>query len=411
MCKFAMQIPELDRQKCLDLLSKLVQIKSYSQTDGELAATSFMAQRMEEIGLETEIVSFDGGKRQNVVGIWKGTQERNDRPSKPAKSLLFNGHLDTNPVSEGWTIDPWEGKVDNNFIYGIGVSNMKSGCAAYYCAVEILKASGWRPRADVILTYVVGELQGGVGTMALIEQKKIKADYFINCEPSDIQAVTMHAECLVFEIRLTGITRHMSAREEASDAILAACRLIPLLDSMTFSESRSPEHLKCNRCQVGIVRGALGKEFTEWRPAQVADVCKLAGSARYAPGQTQDGVMDDIKATIEKVLAEFPGMKYELEQRHEPTMPAFEVDKDSTVVKSLNHAYMSVRQKPQPTGVIAPTCFYGSDAGHLYKRLGMEGIVCGPGGRYNTRPDEKVDIPDYLDCIAMFMRVIVDICG
>ncbi|KAI8286342.1 putative glutamate carboxypeptidase [Colletotrichum sp. SAR11_57] len=39
----------------------------------------------------------------------------------------------------------------------------------------------------------------------------------------------------------------------------------------------------------------------------------------------------------------------------------------------------------------------------------MEGIVCGPGGKYNTRPDEKVDIVDYIDCIQMFMRLIVDI--
>src|SRR4051812_3374223 len=121
-----MQVPEIDRQRCLDLLSRLVQIKSYSQTDGELEATSFMAERMKEIGLETELIPFDEGKRQNVVGVWKGSQVKNIHKSEPPKSLLFNGHLDTNPVSEGWTIDPWEGKVDNDFVYGIGVSNMKS---------------------------------------------------------------------------------------------------------------------------------------------------------------------------------------------------------------------------------------------------------------------------------------------
>jgi acetylornithine deacetylase len=92
-------------------------------------------------------------------------------------------------------------------------------------------------------------------------------------------------------------------------------------------------------------------------------------------------------------------------------MPAFEVSPESEVVRSLNRAYRDIRGEDQPTGVLAPTCFYGSDAGHLYARLGMQGIVCGPGGRYNTRPDEKVDIPDYLDCIKMFIRVIKDICG
>ncbi|KAI6080413.1 Zn-dependent exopeptidase [Hypoxylon rubiginosum] len=408
-----MHVPDIDQDECLTFLSKLVQIKSYSQTDGELEATSYMAEEMRKIGLESELIPFDGGRRQNALGVWRGKgSSTHAQSSKKSKTLLFNGHLDTNPVSEGWTIDPWEGKIDDKFIYGIGVSNMKSGCAAYFCAVKALMASGWTPRADVILTYVVGELQGGVGTVALIEQGKIKADYFINCEPSDIRAVTMHAEALTFEITLKGITRHMSAREEAQDAIMAACRLIPELNGIRkFRGARSKEHEKCNRLQVGIVHGALGKDLAEWRPAQVADVCKLAGSARYAPGQTQDDVMEDIRAVIEKCLQGFPGMKFELAQRFEPTMPAFEVSRESRLVKSLNDAYFEVRGEEQPTGVLPPTCFYGSDAGHLYKTLGMEGIVCGPGGKYNTRPDEAVDIPDYLDCVRMFMRVIVDICG
>ncbi|KAH6675402.1 acetylornithine deacetylase [Plectosphaerella plurivora] len=403
-----MQHYDIDKKYCLDVLSRLVQIKSYSQTDGELEITEFMAGLMKDIGLDSQIHKFDDDKRQNVIGTWHGQHRTTEN------SLLFNGHLDTNPVSEGWTVDPWEGKVDDDFIYGIGVSNMKSGCAAYFCAVEMLKRHGWSPRGDVVLSYVVGELQGGVGTVALIDQGHITKDTavsFINCEPSDIKAVTMHAEALVFEITLIGVTRHMSAKEEASDAILAACELIPILDGMTFSGAKSKEHEKCNRCSVGIVHGALGRELAEWRPAQVADVCKLAGSGRYAPGQTQETVMGDIRRVIESVIGKFPGMTFELKQRHEPTMPAFEAETGSVVVRALNEAYERVRGEAQPTGVLAPTCFYGSDAGHLYSRLGMSGIVCGPGGKYNTRPDEKVDIADYLDCVRMFMRVIMEICG
>lgn len=404
-----MRVPDIDEAKCLSLLSRLVQIKSYSETDGELEITQFMADQMKEIGLEADVYPFAEGKRQNAIGRWRGSKDTSS--SRGGKTLLFNGHLDTNPLTEGWTVDPWEGKVDEHFIYGLGVSNMKSGCAAYFCAVEALKASGWRPKGDVVLTYVVGELQGGVGTLAAIEQGRMGADYFINCEPSDIRAITMHAEALMFEVSLIGVTRHMSAREEAADAILAACQLIPQLDRMKFSGAKSKEHEKCNRCQVGVVHGALGKQLAEWRPAQVADVCKLAGSARYAPGQTQAGVLEDIRRVIEGVVAAYPGMTFELKQRFEPTMPAFEVSRDATIVRSVNAAYLGVRGEEQPTGVLAPVCFYGADSGHLFKSLGMEGIVCGPGGRYNTRPDEKVDIPDYLDCIRMFMRVIVDICG
>ena len=39
-------------------------------------------------------------------------------------------------------MDPWGGLVDDKFIYGIGVSNMKAGDAAYFCAVKTLIDAG-----------------------------------------------------------------------------------------------------------------------------------------------------------------------------------------------------------------------------------------------------------------------------
>ncbi|KAL2853852.1 hypothetical protein BJY01DRAFT_243849 [Aspergillus pseudoustus] len=410
----------INRDECLDFLSRLIQIKSYSCTPGENEATQYMADAMRSIGLDADVYPFGDG-RQNAIGVWHGSDIVESLPAagddviyeaKP-KNLLFNGHLDTNPVSGGWTIDPWSGKRDEEFIYGIGVSNMKSGCAAYYCAVKALKEAGWKPRGSVILTFVVGELQGGVGTIAAIEQGHCStSDYFVNCEPTDIRAITMHAESVVFRIVLKGITRHMSAREEAVDAILAACELIPRLTEMVFSGAPTEEHRKINRCHVGVVHGALGEDLDEWRPPQVADYVVLKGAARYAPGQTKEGVLLDLRREIEGFAeTKFPGLKFELEPLDQPTMPAFQVDRNSRIVRALNEAYKSVRGEEQPTGALPPSCFYGSDAGHLYKSLGMEGIVCGPGGRYNTRPDEKVDIVDYIDCIRMFIRLIVDICG
>ena len=40
-----------------------------------------------------------------------------------------------------------------------------------------------------------------------------------------------------------------------------------------------------------------------------------------------------------------------------------------------------------------------------------EGGVCDPGGRYNTMPDERVDIPDYLDMVRIDLLTILDICA
>ncbi|MBB3610165.1 M20/M25/M40 family metallo-hydrolase [Rhizobium sp. BK602] len=394
----------IDEKKCLDFLSTMVRHKSHSETEGERDLARFMTREMEAIGLQSELQPFDNGQRFNAIGRLKG--------AGGGKSLLFNGHLDTNPVTEGWTVDPWGGLVDDRFIYGIGVSNMKAGDAAYFCAVKTLLEAGVKLKGDVILTYVVGELQGGVGTLAAI-RGGVKADYFINSEPSDLTAVTMHAAALSFVIELTGDTRHLSKREDSVDAIAAACDIIPRINAMTFSGAKSEVHRSINRGHVGVVRGALGRDLEEWRPPQVADFVRIRGSARYAPGQTQDGVLADLAAELVELEKRFPGLKAKLVPEMiegRPLMPPFEVSPTSRIVTSINAAYEAVRGEKQPTGAITPTRFYGTDAGHLYHELGMEGIVCGPGGRYNTMPDERVDIADYLDMIRIYMLTILDIC-
>ena len=396
-------LASIDEAACLDFLSRMVQHKSYSQTDGERALASFMAQEMRALGLEAELTPVPGD-RVNAVGRWRGTGG--------GKSLLFNGHVDTNPVSEGWTVDPWAGKIDDAFIYGIGVSNMKAGDAAYFCALRTLIQAGVRLRGDVILTYVVGELQGGIGTAALIEQG-VRADYFINTEPTDLAALTMHAAAFVFTIELIGETRHMSKREAAVDAIAAACDLIPRLNAMTFSGARSPDHAGINRVHVGVVHGALGRELQEWRPPQVADYARISGSGRFAPGQTREGALADMETVLAGLKQRFPGLETRLTAAQEvgrPVMPAFEVSRGSRIVQALNAAYRQVRGEPQPTGAITPPGFYGTDAGHLYEAAGMEGVVCGPGGRYNTMPDERVDIGDYLDAVRIYLLTMLQIC-
>jgi acetylornithine deacetylase len=391
----------VDERHALDFLSQMARHKSYSKSDGERVLATWMNERMSGLGLSSELRPFDGD-RVNAIGCWKGTGG--------GKSLMFNGHLDTNPVTEGWTVDPWGGLVDDRFIYGIGVSNMKAGCAAYFCAVKTLIDAGVKVRGDVLLTYVVGELQGGVGTHAMVGQG-YRADYFVNSEPTDLQAMTMHAGAFVFTIELIGDTRHLSKREEAIDAIAAACDLIPRLNGMTFSGAASPEHQSVNRVNVGVVHGALGKELHEWRPPQVADYVRLRGSGRFAPGQSEAGAMQDMRAELAALEKRFPGLKTTIAgQADRLTMPAFEVSRDNPIVIAINNAYQKCRHEPQPTGVIKPPSFYGTDAGHLYE-AGLPGIVCGPGGRYNTMPDERVDIGDYLDAVRIYAATILEICA
>ncbi len=393
----------VDRRKCLDFVAGMVRHRSYSNTPGESDLSRFMARSMEAMGLDTTLQEMEPGRYQ-ALGTLKGTGG--------GASLLFNGHLDTNPVTEGWTVDPWGGVVDDDFIYGIGVSNMKAGDAAGYCAVKTLVDAGVKLRGDVVLTYVVGELQGGVGSVKAIESG-VRADCFINSEPTDLAALTMHAGAFVFEIELVGTTRHLSKREEAVDAIAAACDLVPRINAITFSGAANAEHESVNRANIGVVRGALSSEFHDWRPPQVADFVRLAGSARYAPSQSEGSVLADLRALLADLEERFPGLAARVvrqaERAKSPMLP-FEVARDSRIVTAVNQSYEAVRGVPQPTGPLPPACFYGTDAAHFLHRAGMEGVVCGPGGRYNTMPDERVDVSDYLDMIRIYLLTILDVC-
>ena len=167
--------------------------------------------------------------------------------------------MDTNPVTGNWTVDPW-GVYDDEFIYGIGVSNMKSGDAAAFMAVKMLTDAGVKLKGDIILEYVVGELQGGIGTVNAIENG-VKADCFVNMEPTDLNGLTLHAGSFNVTIELTGVTRHMSKREEAVDAIAAAAILIPRINEISFSGAANAEHASVNRANIGVIRGSCLLSF------------------------------------------------------------------------------------------------------------------------------------------------------
>ncbi len=393
-------VESLDIEASLTFLRDMVRHDSRTQTAGERELALWMSERMQELGMDAKLHPVPGD-RHNAIGVLRG--------SGGGSSLLFNGHLDTNPVSEGWTVDPWGGVIDDEFIYGIGVSNMKAGDAAYFCALKTLIEAGVKLKGDVILTFVVGELQSGIGTREAIKQG-ISADYFVNSEPTDLAAMTTHAGSVKFTIELTGVTRHMSKREEAVDAIAAACEVVPTLSSMVFDGARTQEHQDINRVNIGVIHGALGREFNDRRPPQVADFCQIKGAARYAPSQNVETVLAEIRAVLDKLEKRYRGLRAVLVPEEHNGVPPFEVDKNARIVKALNRSYAAVRGTQQPTGAIRPCCFFGTDAAHLASQLDIEGVVCGPGGKFNTMPDERVAISDYLDMIRIYMLVILDIC-
>jgi acetylornithine deacetylase len=393
----------VDEAELVGLLARMVRIRSYSAGGEEGRIARCMADELAALGLEVALQEVQPG-RFNCVGRWPGTGG--------GTSLMLNGHLDTNPAGEGWTRDPLGGEVDDRFVYGIGVSNMKAADAAYVAAVRAARRAGARLRGDVVLAFVVGELQGGVGTVHLLREG-VRADRFVVGEPTDLSVLTLHAGSLEFELVTRGRTRHLSKMEEGVDAIAQMVRAMQALRAMTFSGPDRADARGVRRLAIGVIQGGLGPEYHDWRPSLLADRCRIRFAVRYGPGQTPDSVQADIEAVLEELRRDDPDFVAELRPNRGPhrlVMEPFEVAPDADIVRTVVDAHRAELGRAPAVGAVAPYKYYGTDAAHL-ARAGMLGLVYGPGGKYNTMPDERVEIRDLCAAARVYARTIVATCA
>lgn len=395
----------------LELIRRMVQIRSYSRQEGELG--KFLVGYMKGMGLETELQEVrspsdeeNAPPRYNAIGILRGTGG--------GKSLMFNGHIDTNPVGEMWTVDPIGGVVKDGCVYGIGVSNMKASCAAYVGAVRALMKSKTKLKGDIVVAHVVGELSGGDGTRKVV-QSGIKTDYFIVGEPTDMALLTVHASGTSMTINTIGVTRHMSKLEESVSAIDTMYQVIQRIRNMKFTDGprSNPEYASIRRVNVGVMRAALGREFQEWRNSQVPDFAQIHVNFRFGPDLTPQSVFEDVKRELAQLKKEDPRVVTEVELRRSPVegpRPTYEISKDHPLVKTVASNYEKVFGRPAPVGAVGPARYYGTDAPRL-QAAGMTGLVCGVGGKYNTMPDERVELTDYHGAVRIYALSARTLCS
>jgi len=381
----------------------MIRVRSYSGASGERELALWLATYLQQSCLEVSLQDVPVGRLNTVAWV---------RGSGGGPSLMLNGHIDTNMVGLGWTRDPWGGIVEDDFIYGIGASNMKAADAAMVEALKAVQDSRIPIAGDVCLSLVVGELQGGVGTLQLLESG-VHTDYFIVGEPTDLALLTLHAGSFECVINVIGQTRHLSKSEEAVHAIEKMCSVIHRLKQVRFAGSDRPSYAGLQRLNVGSIRGGMGRECLDWRAPSVPDFCTVRVAGRIAPSQTPEGAVADIVAGLRELQLSDPDLQFEVETvppHVKRFMPPFEVDPNHPFVRNLARVHQEVTGQDPIVGDVSPYKFYGTDAGHLAVS-GMVGVVYGPGGKYNTMPDERVEISDIVAAARVYALMIVDTCG
>ena len=130
---YAQEHHQLFTERFIELIKK----KSIS-TDPAFAndvkdAATWIADRMQAIGLSAEIISLPEGRHPVVFGTWDGAGDN-------AKTVLIYCHYDVQPavVADGWDSEPFEPIINDSKLIARGATDSKVHVMAWLSAVESL---------------------------------------------------------------------------------------------------------------------------------------------------------------------------------------------------------------------------------------------------------------------------------
>ena len=402
-------LDSVDTAAMLDLAQEMVRIPSFKTEESDLAR--FLAEFLGSRGYDVELQEVDPGRFQTIATL-KGTGS--------GKSLMFNGHIDMDPLAMGWNRDPWTPSVEGNRVFGGGIRNMKAGVASMITAAEAVRQSGTKLKGDLILACVVGELQGGVGTSHLVNNGPL-ADMAVVPEPFGSEnVVTVHAGVLEMAVHVLGNSRHISRKEEAVDAIANMCKAVPAIGNVDFTYEPRADLPGLPRINVGAIIGGRGRDYDLRGPNFVSDFCTVIVDVRYLPGMTSQSVKADIQRALDGIAAADPDFRYEIEMPPDPrhkvfrvVMEPFDLPRDEYILQSVLRHYRAVTGgEPDGLGAVLPYSYTGDDTCHLWQ-AGVPCLLFGPGGgsESDTIPDEYIRISDMETVAKVLSLAALDVCN
>ena len=397
------------RSEMLELAVDLARLPSF--TTQETPVAQYLGRFLGQRGLAVELQEVEPGRLQCIARMLGAGGGR---------SLMLNGHTDIDPLTVGWRRDPWEPVIEGDRLYGHGLGNMKGGVAAMIEAALVLQRAGVRLRGDVVIAAVVGELQGGVGTVHLLE-RGVRTDAAIVTEPYGARNVTtVHGGRWQAAITTYGRAVHHARREQGADAIAAMVDVVREVNRMPLSGGQWDKVPGIPRLNVGSLIGGHGPDHDVAGAYYVADICTAIVDIRHGPGQSAESMTTDLKAAIERVLAAHPGIRYEVvappparfrNGRHQ--FPIFDLPLDQPIVGVVARHVEAVTGRPPDSVGVHPTGSRASDdTGHRWE-AGIPCVLYGPTGPREPAADADgcVSIGEMETCAKVIALSVLEFCG
>lgn len=116
--------------------------------------------------------------------------------AKPILGIL--AHLDVVPAGDGWTHAPYDGDLEDGWMYGRGTTDDKGPLVAALFAMRALKKAGYEPSARIRLIIGLDEETGSIGMGKYIEELG-SADYGFTPD-ADFPVVYAEKGILTFDL-------------------------------------------------------------------------------------------------------------------------------------------------------------------------------------------------------------------
>lgn len=266
------------QEELITLCRELIQRQSYSGEENKVAER--IKEAFEELGFDDCWVDCYG----NIIGHIKG--------KRPGKSILFDGHIDTVPVSDDskWTHAPFSGELQDGKIYGRGASDMKGAVSAMILAAAYFAVDTNRDFAgDVYIAGVVHE-ECFEGVAARKVSERVQPDYVVIGEASELNLKIGQRGRAEIVVETYGKPAHSANPQAGINAVYKMAQLIANIRNinMTSHEVLGQGILELTDIKSSPYPGA----------SVVPDYCRATYDRRLLVGETRESVLQPILELI-----------------------------------------------------------------------------------------------------------------
>jgi len=192
-------------EQAVSLLQQLIAIPSFSKEENLTA--DLIENFLKEKGVKTH-------RKLNNIWAWN----KHFDESKP--TILLNSHHDTVKPNSGYTRDPYDAKIEDGKLYGLG-SNDAGGCLVSLINVFLYFYDQENLKYNFCLATTAEEEISGVNGLELIIPDLGHLDFGIVGEPTLMQLAIAERGLMVLDCVAHGKAGH-AAREEGENAIYKA---------------------------------------------------------------------------------------------------------------------------------------------------------------------------------------------